>query len=176
MRTETRIRCLQIHPRCKARAMRVFLYYLIAPSNASKTINVTWSFSQVGSENTIFADEFSGQAAFDKDVAGSGTSGTAINQPTIVPTKANELLYAGSVPFTNNNASPTNGATQGVWTGCGGGINASSGASVEYDLSASSSTAVNFTQSSTGGAWAAMVMAFSILVDTVTETLQYQLY
>jgi len=138
----------------------VLAYLLNAPANASATINVSWTTSLTADG---FADEFSvsgGTAAFDKDAAiANGSAGTNVNTPTITPAGSNELLYSvcrdsGSI------TSPSAGATQGVWTGGGGGIS-TNGSDAEYDLSASSATAVNYTQSPSGSTWDCMAMAFS---------------
>lgn len=133
---------------------REYLAYLLsAPSNATATITATWTGS---SASTVFADEFSstgGAVSFDNDVTGSGT-GTAVNSPTITPAGSGELLWAVVQPA-NDITAPTAGSSQGVWTG--GAIQNSSAS--EYDLSAASATAVNFTESPTGG-WGAMAMAF----------------
>jgi hypothetical protein len=135
-------------------------YLLSAPSNANPTITATFSANSVGTLD-IWAEEFSvtgGSQTFDKDVIGSGTSGTTINTPSITPTNANSLLFSGA-SVENQISAPAAGATLGVWTGSAGGISAS-GNQAEYDLSASGATAVQYTQSS--GHWDAMVMSFFI--------------
>lgn len=139
-------------------AGQVWLFYLLsAPANATATITASWTTS---ANAAGYADEFSytGTATFDKDVpANTGVAGTAINTPTINPTNANSLLYAVSAAGGTISA-PTNGATQGVWTGVAGII--TDGDMGEYVLSATGSTAVNYVQSS--GTWSGMVMAFFV--------------
>jgi hypothetical protein len=137
------------------------LFYLInAPANATKTINATWTGVSAGD---IWADEFSltgGTSSFDKDVtAATGNTGTTVNTPTITPAGSGELLY--SVAGDGGNiTSPAAGATQGVWTGSGGGI--SNGNATEYVLSSGTGAiAPNYTQSPSGSTWACMSMAFT---------------
>jgi hypothetical protein len=138
---------------------QVWLAYLLnAPANANKVITLSWNTA----DNTpvAWADEFSvsgGTAAFDKDAkANTGTAGTTINTPTITPTGPTELLFACAASGSAITAPAANG-NLGVWKGSGGAI--TSGDMAEYDLSASSLTAVNFTQASAG--WSAMAMAFT---------------
>jgi hypothetical protein len=131
-------------------------YYLLnAPSNASKTLNVTFNQSP-SSVYVGWAQEFSptgGTAGFDKDaVANTSTTGTTINTPSITPTGSNELLFGGAA------AGGTISAVGSPWTRVTG--NVSNGDWAEYDLSASSATTVKFTQSS-GPGWSAVAMAFT---------------
>jgi hypothetical protein len=130
-------------------------YLLSAPSNASATITANWSNS---ARADIFVEEFSyrGTANFDQDAAGNGT-GTAVNTPSITPTQSGELLFSVVVVGQSVTAPPP-GGTQGPWTGGGGAIDGN-GNSDEYDLSASSATAVVYTQNNSDY-WNAGVMAF----------------
>lgn len=142
-------------------AAEVYLFYLLkAPANASKTITFTWATTTTAPQ--AWADEFSintaGSIVFDKDIvspSAQGPNGT-INTPTITPTNANSLLYAAAAT-TGTITAPTAGAMLGSWTGSGGAIQ--NGNMAEYDLSASSGTAVQFTQSSSN-TWSAAAMAF----------------
>jgi hypothetical protein len=149
------------------------LFWLIAPANASSTINVT--FSAGGTSNAISADEFSfsgGTATFDKDIAATG-SGATVNTPSITPTNSGSLVYAyiSSLDVT----APTAGGTLGAWTGSGGGFVANEDGA-EYILNqANSAIAVDATL---GGSapWAAMAMAFYLgnlesFIDTYSITL-----
>jgi len=128
-------------------------YLLSAPTNASATVQATFTTAPpVGSR--MYIDEFSvtgGVQVFDKDAVGSGTAGTTINTPTIVPAFASELLYAAV------SLAQTITAAGSPWT-LGFGF---SGTGNEYDLSSSSSTPVNFSQNFSG-AWDSMAMAFYI--------------
>jgi hypothetical protein len=133
-------------------------YLLSAPSNASATITATWT---TASNAAIWADEFSytgGSAVFDKDLAGTGTTGTTINTPVLVPAGAGELGYVQGLAQGSISA-PAAGATLGSWTGSAGAI--TNGNMAEYALNLSASTAADFTQSS--GAWAAMGMLIKIV-------------
>jgi hypothetical protein len=148
-------------------------YLLSAPSNANKAITISFT-------GTVFcaawADEFSvsgGTAAFDLGATGHATnSGTTFNGVSITPSASGELLYALGSP---NNAlsNPTAGATQGVWTGSGGGPDTGqTDADTEYDLSsASGSTAVNFTDTVSGDTCSAIIGAWTITsAPTIAQT------
>jgi hypothetical protein len=138
-------------------AGQVWLYYLIAPSNATKTITVTYTASN--DTAAVWCDDFTvsgGTATFDTDARAETASGSSCNTPSITPAQSGELLYAALAPESSVTA-PASGATLGVWTGSGGALTNNNMA--EYTLSASSATAVNFTCSSSGG-WSAMSMAF----------------
>lgn len=153
----------------------VVLAYLInAPANASKTITATW----VTNESAIvWADEFScagATAVFDKDIGANPTTNTTIlNSPTITPTNPNELLYAACSGAQVINH-PLGGAVQGVWTGATTSPNFGVGM-VEYDLSATSATAVDFTQSPSAAGWASLAMAFYSQDDIISVIGQYDL-
>ena len=150
-------------------------YLLNAPSNASSTINVSWSSGQAMGD--VWADEFNpsgGSVTFDTSagVSGGSASGTAISSPSITPSLPNELLYAAAVPpelapptgSACPMTAPAAGAGLGVWTGGAGGIppltNYESGGASEYDLNSSGATAVNFTNQCSGAKYAAIVAAF----------------
>jgi len=144
----------------------VFLAYLLsAPANASKIVNITFGTTLTNNADA-WAEEFSvsgGSATFDKDATGTGSSGTTVNTPSITPTNAGSLLYAAAA-VAGSISAPAAGGTLGVWTGAAGGISSQTGDDAEYDLSTSSATAVDFTQSS--GAWSAMAMAFYIAASS----------
>lgn len=156
-------------------AGQVSCYYLIAPANASKTINVT----QTGGPNQMgfIMEDFTvagGTAQFDKDAtAEPGASGTPCNTPTITPTHAGSLLYAFCCP-TGSVTAPAAGASLGGWTGAGQGLQDSDGG--EYQLNATGLTSPDFTLSSSTG-WSSIAAAFFIgnSPDTFVETLQFQL-
>jgi len=152
-----------------AAAGTVALAYIVAPSNATKTINLSWTATATFC--AAWAEEFTvsgGTPSFDKDATGSGSTGTAINSPSISPTGNGELLWATANPGSTITA-PAADATAGVWTGAHGGIDSTTGAMSEYDLSSSGSVAVNFTQSPSSN-WTAMSMAFKISTPTVTDS------
>lgn len=140
---------------------QIWLAYLVnAPSNANATITVSWT---TASYAHIWAEEFSGgTATFDKDATANSSTGSAytLNLPSITPTNAGELLYSTVNPLGSVTA-PAAGATLGAWTGAAGGIS-SSGPASEYDLSASSATAVDYTDNTSGDTYCAMAMAFSL--------------
>jgi len=144
----------------------IFLGYLVAPANASATINASWTLvnNSAGGEATIFVEEFvlpTGTAypLLDKDSAGTGTTGTTINTPSITPANSGELLFAYSIAYSVITA-PTAGGSLGGWTGSAAGIEPNSGSMAEYILnSGTSSTAVDFTQTTSDG-WSCMAMGF----------------
>jgi len=149
----------------------VWLAYLLsAPANASKTLNFTWVTS---SSLKMYADEFSysGTVSFDKEIAGSGTTGTTVNSPTITPTNTNSLVFAASNSQAAAYTAPTAGGTLGAWTGSDGAI--IGGNMAEYDLDVTGAQAVQFTSASSQG-WGSMAMAFSVSADVITVQNQYQ--
>ncbi len=153
-----------------------YLFYLIAPANASKTITASWPTTSVPS--AIHADEFHsdvGGISFDTDAEGTGSvAGGTINTPSITPDGAGELLYA-SAASDNSQTAPTAGGTLGIWTGSGGGVSAF-GDITEYDLSsAAGASAVQWTQSP-NGTWSAMAAAFAEgTADIISMQNQWQL-
>jgi hypothetical protein len=137
----------------------VYLYEWVATGTPSAAITAT--INSPGTTVNVWADEFvvsGGTASFDKDAAASSsTAGTTINTPSITPTNSGSLLYSCAAAGGTISA-PSAGGTLGSWTGAAGAI--TNGDMSEYDLSASSATAVDYTQSS--GTWSAMAMAFFI--------------
>ncbi len=136
----------------------VRLAYLVkAPANASKTITVSFSQSETGD---CFCDEFhvaAGSIVLSVVSASGSGSATAINLPSITPGSTGELLYA-AVSVNGTITAPAAGGTAGVWTGCtGNGLGQGMGG--EYDLSASTATPVNFTQTPSA-VWAGLAMSF----------------
>ena len=144
-------------------ALAAVAYLLVAPSNATKTINVSWTNGAYG---VGWAEEFhSGDSAvYDKDAvksSGTATTGTpyTINLPSITPAYSGELLYSVANPH-NNITAPASGATLGGWTGAAGGIDSNYDSTAEYILSASGATAVDYTDNTSGDSYAAAAMAF----------------
>ncbi len=150
-------------------------YLLNAPSNASSTIQVSWASGQALGD--VWADEFNpsgGSVTLDTSasVSSGSASGTAISLPSITPSLPNELFYGAAVPpelappsgSACAMTAPAAGATLGAWTGGAGGIppltNYESGGATEYDLNASGSTAVSFTNQCSGVKYAAIAAAF----------------
>ena len=140
----------------------VWLFYLLlAPSNANKTITAT---PTPGGTINVYAEEFGvgGQFAnFDVDDADAST-GANISSPIYIPNQSSELVFSGAQTASPSISAPTGGGTLGAWTGADGnnGLRASS---AEYDLTVTSSQAVQYTNAS--GVWAAMAMGF-FLTDT----------
>lgn len=152
-------------------------YYLVnAPANASKAITVTFGSGSPG--GTLWLEEFGGGVAvFDKDATGNQTfAGTSFTGVSIIPTGSNELLYCFGSALGGNLTNPLADATQGVWTGAHGGIDALSGGDAEYVLSASGSTGCNFTDGQTGDTGGAILIAFTQQTgDVITTENSYQI-
>jgi hypothetical protein len=138
---------------------QVWLFYLVAPSNATNSITVSWT----GTGGGIWIDDFTvsgGSAVFDADLGGETAVGTTpVNTPSLTPAGTGELLYSGMTAGGSLTA-PAAGATLGNWTGATGGLQLNNGA--EYDLSSvSGANPVDYTQSG-GPGWSGMVMAFKL--------------
>lgn len=132
----------------------VYNAYLIAPANADKTITISYTTASILKSASV--DEFpvsGGTAAFDADAAGTGTTGTAINTPTIPVNGANELVYCAGVSDHNITS------VDAPWTQVFAPGPAFSEA-VGYILSRSSSVAVAMTENTSGG-WDTIGMSFS---------------
>lgn len=138
-------------------------YLLNAPANTSATVNLTWANTANGMN--IFIEEFivtDGTAKFDMDVSDQSTTGGGFpgntTSPTITPTTANELLYAGVIPQSGQVNHPIAGEVLNGWTGSAAYANITGGA--EYVLSASGANIVTFSLGVTV-LYSAMAMAFS---------------
>jgi hypothetical protein len=134
-----------------------YIFYLLsAPANATKTLTATYQDTGAGAVHAaiLTADDFTvsgGTVTFNNDAAGSGTTGTTINTPSITANAAGDLEYA--------HASSANAisSVDSPWTQ--GAIDTDGQAS-GYILSASgSSTAIAMTQ--TSGAWSSMAASFA---------------
>jgi hypothetical protein len=142
-------------PTSQATVGSLWLAYLIAPSNANKTITASFSTPTVGG-CAITADDFSvsgGSGAFDKDgQSSSATGATPYITPSLTPAGSSELFYAcadgNSFAF----------ATSSPWVQCqnlnGFGITA-------YILSVGSAQAVDWTWSGGSQAICSIAMCFS---------------
>lgn len=138
-------------------------YILSAPSNMAKLISATWTGNSQSYWTTLYIEDFSytGTAAFDKEAfyasVNYSVTGTAINQPSIMPSAAGELLYAGA------QGTSAMVSVNSPWTISGGGYSTyDTDANTGYILSSSSSpTAVDFTQTDVNY-WAGYIMAFSL--------------
>ena len=147
------------------------IYYLIAPSNATTSVTLSWTSSISGA---IWVDEFgTGGANVILDTEATATGGPAVtmNTPSITPGTPTELLYAIGSSGSSNVTAPTANGTLGIWTGTGGGPDSATGTGggTEYLLSSSSgSSAVQFTQAASSS-WASMVAAFKISFSAIVE-------
>lgn len=151
------------------------LFYLIAPSNATKTITISWTGATTTGD--FWADEFSGGGSniiFDKDNHTSSVFGTTtINLPALVTTGTNELLYAIAFPGGSISA-PAAGATLGIWTGSSFGPSATTGGDTEYLLSGSGSVTPQFTDSASGDTVAVIIAAFFVQAFEDDSFVQFQ--
>lgn len=139
----------------------VFMFYLIAPVNATKTLTVTTSSNAA---TAAWAEEFTvtnGNAIFDVDKIGTGT-GTTFNLPSLTTAGQAELLFATANPNTSAITAPAAGGTSGGWTGAAGGIDAvQTGGDSEYIVSsAANPQAINFTAANQS--WSGMAMSFYV--------------
>lgn len=130
-----------------------YIFYLVAPSNASKTITIAYTLPTPSNFVAALVDDFTVSGAtptLDGDVTGSGTTGTTVNTPTVPVSGTNELAYCCASP--ENSISLVNSPwTLGV-IGAGDFTSA-------YILSRSSSVALNMTQAS--GHWSSNGVSFS---------------
>lgn len=139
-------------------------YLLSAPSNATKTITVT--FGQLGAFSAAFTAEFtvgSGPAIFNAAPVPATGTGTAINGPTVTQNGNGDLLTAYAV-----HADAVNSANSG-WTATET-LPTTFGDCLAYVASSSGNKAVDFTGNSSF-AWSAVGMSFR---ETVTDTLMPQ--
>jgi hypothetical protein len=142
-------------------------YLLNAPSNASKTITIT--FGTVGTAD-IYCDDFSPTSGYtvslDSDIAGTGNStGDVISTPTVPVSGYSELLYSITVP----NHSIT--AVNSPWLNGGGATPPTSPFAdmAAYDASSSANTAVNFTVNLNGD-YDSMGASFKATTSTTVNT------
>jgi YD repeat-containing protein len=141
----------------------IYLFVLLnAPSNASKTLYVSWTTSI---DVVAWADEFStssGTASLDTDIGAVQTfAGSSINEPAITPAGSDELFYALAFPE-NGISAPTAGTSLGSWVGAAGGIDSTAtGGAAEYDLSASAVTGPDFTDVGAGDVAGVAMLAIS---------------
>ena len=149
------------------------LAYLVVPAGASKAITIT-TVNNIGSSGviTLWVGEFndsSGTPGFYQDAVGtdSGTPSVTVSTPTIPVSGTANLLFALCIPDT------TIVSANGVWTalvasGAGSLPNVGGpGDAAVYDLSASSATALNLTQN-TSGNWGSIGMSFTPTSAAVT--------
>lgn len=98
-----------------------WLGWMIAPSNASATINGTWAGSASTQWVCLCVDEFSytgGTPTFDKTVAiGDPTNSQFITTPSITPIYPGSLLYGMASEPNVATVHPVNGEVYNGWTG-----------------------------------------------------------
>jgi hypothetical protein len=146
------------------------IWYLVAPSNASKSITLSWTS---GATNGVFyAAEFSGAATasvFEADSAVSSGSGTAINTPSITTTNDGDLLFAITFDTSSNLTSTPAGSP---WSQVGSSADSISGqfASEYFVQTTHGAQAVNYNVSASAS-WFGMVAAFKAGASAQPETL-----
>lgn len=134
----------------------VYFAYLIAPANAEKTITCTYTNTSVYGAS-LWVQEYGvsgGTPSFSSDVAGTGSSGTAINTPTVTAAGADTLMIAAAV---NDHAVSS---VDSPWTQVAAGAGNQFSEGVGYILSTSSNTAVAMTENISGG-WDSLGAAFA---------------
>jgi hypothetical protein len=152
--TSTGNNCNVVGPSTQATAGSVWLYYCNNVTGSAYPWTVTATFSGTGPTRAIWTDDFNtgGKVpTFDLSASGSGTTGTAVNTPTITPTNGNSFLYCGAMVSTGVST------VNSPWTAGAFGL----GTNVDfYQLSASGGQAVNLTAISSGP-WASICLSLS---------------
>lgn len=139
----------------------VYLAYFIASGTPHATITV--SYTTASALKVVSVDRFpvsGGTAAFDSNAAGTGTTGAAINTPTVTVSGSNELVYSAGLSdhVINSVDSPW---TQ-IYAGAVSDPTFASG--VGYILARSSNVAIAMTENSSAAGtsgWDSMGMSFT---------------
>jgi hypothetical protein len=141
---------------------KVWMYYIVAPALATMSITATPSVAHGVSIHAIEFAPTAGTVTFDSDVCGNPITGTTpVNTPSITPSKSG-VLYAASIADPSANLGSFSGVVGGSWTIGTVGVIASdnNNSADEWQVSATSATAVNWTVSSSGNSgWVAMAMS-----------------
>lgn len=136
----------------------VYLLYLVVPSGAGSTVTLAWTTVNAGLfAADMWVVEFAvtgGTVAFNADVAGTGTTGTAINTPTVTAAATNSLMFAASL------SDHTVSTVDSPWTAEAQGSGNPLGEGLGYILSVGSNTAVAMTQNTSSG-WDSIGMSFT---------------
>src|SRR5271166_6478513 len=136
-------------PSTQASAGSAWMYNCFNVTGGVYPWYVTATFASGTSKRSVWSVELSNGGrtpAFDADVAGSGTTGTAVNTPTLTPSNSGDFYYS----FVNDSAGIS--SVNSPWT------TGSSGGNTNYDayqLNASGAQATNMT-SAASGAWASI--------------------
>ena len=144
----------------------VDLAFLIAPANAEKTITATFNSTGGGGIATLWVGEFGvsgGTASRDTDASGTGSSGTALNTPTLA-NAASSLLVVAAV--SDHQVS----TVDSPWTQdqAGAGTNQFS-EGIGHILSGSANQVVAMTQNVSSG-WDSLAIAFSFTATPVVPS------
>ncbi len=149
-------------------------YLLSAPANANKTITFNYATTNgAGNLLVIFCDDFKitgGTAALDSIATSSGSSGASVVSPTIGVSYPNDLIYgmaATSYAVTS---------LSGGWSYGGGGTDPAYGNAAEYQLSASSNTALAMTTGSSPLYYDSSAISFRFVPTPVNTTGQINLF
>lgn len=148
---------------------KVWLFYFTNTPAASMTITATPSVSAGFSVHAVEFIPSAGNATFDKDACTVATTGTTpINTPSITPVRSG-VLYAGTIPDPSLGLGQLSGVVGGSWTVGTNGVIASDNndSGDEYQFSATSATAVNWTVTSSGNTgWDAMSMSMTSVISS----------
>lgn len=140
---------------------KVWLFYLTNTAAASMTITATPSVAHGISVHAVEFAPSVGRPTFDNDACDIPTTGTTpVNTPSLTPVRAG-VLYGVVIPDPSTGTGQISGVGVG-WTEASRGVIASdnNNTSDEYQFSAVTSTAVNWTVTTSGNTgWDAMLMS-----------------
>lgn len=142
---------------------KVWMFYFVNTPAASMTITTTPSVSAGMSVHAVEFAPSAGRATFDSDACAHPSTGTTpINTPSLTPIRSG-VLYAGATPDPTTATGQISGVGVG-WTEASRGVIASdnNNSSDEYQFSATTATAVNWTVTTSGNSgWNAMLMSMT---------------
>jgi hypothetical protein len=143
-------------------------YILSAPSNADKTITAT--FANAGIVASLWVMEFSpngGTASFSSDITGTGTTGTALNTPTVSTAGTDTLMIAAAL--SDHQVS----TVDSPWTQVAAGVANQFSEGIGYILSRASNAALAMTQNQSSG-WDSMGAAFALTPGATDTGLKFR--
>lgn len=127
----------------------IYIFYLQVPATANGAITTTFNSIGGGGAATLWVLEFTptsgSNGSFDTDVAGTGTTGTTVNTPTVTQTQANDLMIFAAL--SDHQVS----SVDSPWTQVAAGIANQFSEGIGYILAQSSSQAAAATQNTSSG-------------------------
>lgn len=134
-----------------------YIFSLQVPASPSGAITAVFNSIGGGGAATLWVLEFTPTSGtnggFDTDAAGTGTTGTTINTPTITQTQANDLMVF--VALSDHQVS----SVDSPWTQVAAGVANQFSEGIGYILAQSSSQAAAATQNTSSG-WDSMGASF----------------